>query len=79
MGAALRVSRIAGCHRRDSSLYGGSGWRLRGCRYQRRLRYLAARLKTKTSDSLGYAETYERCLGKSLLRLPIEKRIYHVT
>ena len=39
----------------------GAGGLLRGCRYQCRLRYSAARKKTKTSDNgLGYAETYER-------------------
>ena len=39
----------------------GAGGLLRGFRYQSRLRYSAARKKTKTSDNgLGYAETYER-------------------
>jgi hypothetical protein len=60
-GGGTFVHPIAGCHRRDSSLYGGSGWLLRGCCYHCRLHYSAARLKTKTSDNgLGYSETYER-------------------
>ena len=39
----------------------GAGGLLRGFRYQSRLRYSAARKKTKTSDNgLGCVETYER-------------------